>query len=123
VDRLGNTESPQTLRVRVDLTAPTVSGLPVQPCRIWPPNERMVQVAEVAGHDDFSGVSSVDVGVTVDEEATGDVEIVGGVVRVRAIRDDEGDGRVYTVTAHVTDVAGNLTTQSGACVVPHDVRP
>jgi mannose/cellobiose epimerase-like protein (N-acyl-D-glucosamine 2-epimerase family) len=123
VDRLGNTESPQTLRVRVDLTAPTVSGLPVQPCRIWPPNERMVQVADVAGHDDFSGVSSVDVGVTVDEEATGDVEIVGGVVRVRAIRDDEGDGRVYTVTAHVTDVAGNLTTQSGACVVPHDVRP
>jgi mannose/cellobiose epimerase-like protein (N-acyl-D-glucosamine 2-epimerase family) len=123
VDRLGNTESPQTLRVRVDLTAPTVSGLPLQPCRIWPPNERMVQVADVVGHDDFSGVSAVDVEVTVDEPATGDVEIVGGVVRVRAIRDDEGDGRVYTITARVTDVAGNQTTESGVCVVPHHVRP
>ena len=123
VDRLGNAESPQTLRVRVDLTPPTVSGLPGQPCRIWPPNERMVRVADVVGADDYSGVAAVDVDVTVDEPAAGDVGIDGGVVRVRAVRDDEGDGRVYTVTAHVTDVAGNLTTQSGTCVVPHDVRP
>ena len=122
VDRLGNTESAQTIRVRVDVTPPTVSGLPAQSCQIWPPNKRMVQVAEVEGEDDFSGVAAVDVEVTVDEEAAGDVEIDGGVVRVRAIRDNEGDGRVYTVTARVTDVAGNVMTRSGTCVVPHDRR-
>ncbi|HEX6151049.1 AGE family epimerase/isomerase [Nocardioides sp.] len=123
VDRLGNEETPRTIQVRVDLTAPTISGMPSQPCRIWPPNERMVQVADVVGHDAFSGLVSLNVDVTVDEPAAGDVEKVDGLVRVRATRDDEGDGRVYTVTASVTDVAGNLTTESGDCVVPHDRRP
>ena len=123
VDRVGNAEGTQSVRVRVDLTPPTISGLPGQPCAIWPPNERMVQVADVVGHDDFSGVAAVDVDVTVDEPAIGDVEIVGGVVRVRAVREDEGDGRVYTITARVTDTAGNRTTASADCVVPHDVRP
>ena len=37
VDRLGNPETPQRLVVRVDLTAPTIAGLPPQPCVIWPP--------------------------------------------------------------------------------------
>ena len=97
VDRNGNTEPARTLHVRVDLTAPSVSGLPRVPCRIWPPNERMVLVADVAGADALSGVASVDVVVTVDEPADGDVEVVGGRVRVRAVRDDEGDGRTYTV--------------------------
>ena len=83
----------------------------------------MVQVADVVGADAFSGVAAVDVDVMVDEPAAGDVEVVGGRVRVRAIRDDEGDGRDYTITARVTDVAGNATTESGTCVVPHDQRP
>jgi mannose/cellobiose epimerase-like protein (N-acyl-D-glucosamine 2-epimerase family) len=123
VDRLGNTEDPQTLRVRVDLTAPTVTGLPDPLCRIWPPNERMVAIADVVGHDALSGVAEVRVDVTVDELADGDVVVDGGVVRVRATRDDEGDGRVYTVTGTVTDVAGNRSTALGTCLVPHDRRP
>ena len=123
VDRLGNTEPTQTLRVRVDRTAPTVSGLPTQPCQIWPPNERMVTVAQVVGADDFSGLASVDAEVSVDEpSAAGDVQVLDGRVRVRAVRDDEGDGRVYTVTATAADAAGNVTTAAGSCTVPHDVR-
>ncbi len=124
IDRLGNTEQAQTGHVRVDLTAPTVSGMPTQPCRIWPPNERMVTVADVVGADELSKVADVDVVVTVDERAAdGDVEVVGGQVSVLAFRDDEGDGRVYTITATVTDGAGNATTQTGTCTVPHDLRP
>ena len=123
VDRLGNTEPAQTVQVRVDLTYPSVSGLPPSPCRIWPPNERMVLVADVVGADALSGVATVDVEVTVDEPAAGDVEVVDGRVRVRAVRDDEGDGRTYTVSATVTDVAGNVTTETGSCTVPHDQRP
>ncbi len=123
VDRSGNTEQPRTLRVRVDLTAPSVSGMPVPPCRIWPPNERMVRVADVVGADAFSGVASVGAVVTVDEPADGDYQVVGGRVEVRATRDDEGDGRTYTITGTVTDVAGNATAQTGTCTVPHDQRP
>jgi mannose/cellobiose epimerase-like protein (N-acyl-D-glucosamine 2-epimerase family) len=123
VDRLGNMEDPQTLRVRVDLTVPTVSGMPDPACRIWPPNGRMVTIADVAGHDPLSGVADVRVDVTVDEPAHGDVVVDGGVVRVRATRDGAGDGRVYTVTGTVTDVAGNRSTALGCCLVPHDRRP
>jgi hypothetical protein len=123
VDRLGTMEAPETVRVRVDLTSPTVTGMPSQPCLIWPPNERMVQVADVVGHDAFSGVADLEVDVTADEPAVGDVVVDGGVVLVRAFRDDLGDGRLYSVRATVTDVAGNLTTESGGCVVPHDRRP
>ena len=39
VDLLGNREPVQTLRVRLDLTAPAVSGLPNEPCVIWPPEQ------------------------------------------------------------------------------------
>jgi mannose/cellobiose epimerase-like protein (N-acyl-D-glucosamine 2-epimerase family) len=123
VDRLGNTEGWQTRRVRVDLTGPAVTGLPDPSCRIWPPNGRMVQIADVVGHDALSGVAEVLADVTVDEPAAGDVEVDGGVVRVRATRDDEGDGRVYTVTGSVSDVAGNRSTALGSCLVPHDRRP
>jgi len=123
VDRLGNMSAPDTVRVRLDLTAPTITGMPVPHCRIWPPNGRMVQVADVVGQDVLSGVADLEVEVTVDEPAVGDVVVDGGVVLVRAVRDDQGDGRLYTVRASVTDVAGNLTTESGGCVVPHDRRP
>ena len=62
------------------------------------------------------------VNVTADEPAAGDVAVDGGTVQVRAFRDDDGDGRVYTVTATVTDVAGNATVDAGTCAVPHDQR-
>ena len=108
---------------RVDLTAPTVTGLPDPSCRIWPPNGRMVTIADVVGDDALSGVAAVSADVTVDEPAANDYVVDGGVVRVRATRDDEGDGRVYTVTGGVTDVAGNQSTAVGSCLVPHDRRP
>src|SRR5262249_32678474 len=49
VDLLGTREPTHTLHVRVDRTPPTVSGLPGQPCRLWPPNGRMFTVAHVTG--------------------------------------------------------------------------
>ena len=123
VDRLGNTESTQTLHVRVDRTPPTVGGLPTPPCRLWPPDGRMVEVATVVASDDFSGLASVDVDATADEPAAGDAEVVEGRVWLRAARDGDGNGRVYTVRATAADVAGNVTTDTGTCTVPHDQRP
>jgi hypothetical protein len=122
VDLLGNREPVQSLQVRVDRTPPTVSGLPTQPCRIWPPNGRMVTVAHVVGADTLSGVADATAEGTADEPAAGDVLVDGGTVQVRAFRDDEGDGRIYTVTGTVTDAAGNITVGQGVCTVPHDQR-
>ena len=52
VDTLGNTEAEQSLTLRIDHTAPAVSGLPEEPCVLWPPNGRLVRIADVTGSDD-----------------------------------------------------------------------
>ena len=120
VDRLGNREPARTLTVRIDRTPPVVAGLPADRCVIWPPNKKLVHVAHVIGSDSPSGVAGVDVAVTISEAAApGDVVIVDDTVYVRAVRDDEGPGRTYTVTATVTDMAGNATTDQASCLVPH----
>ena len=59
VDLLGNREPAQHLSVRIDRTAPTVSGLPQQPCLIWPPNKRMVRAADVVSDDSLSGIADL----------------------------------------------------------------
>ncbi len=44
-------------------------------------------------------------------------------VLLRAERDDEGSGRIYTITITVTDAEGNITTEDLTVTVPHHVRP
>ena len=123
VDRLGNAEEPQTLTIRLDLTAPEVGGLPTVPCVMWPPNGRMVQVADVVGTDALSGVALVQVSATSSEPALpGDIVVDGARVQVRATRAGRGPGRTYTVIGRVTDNAGNTTSATGTCLVPHDRR-
>lgn len=123
VDRLGNTEQPRVLEVRIDRTSPTLAGLPSQPCMLWPPDRRMVQVAQATGADALSGVAGVQADVTADEPtAPDDVRVDGGTVEVRASRSGAGDGRTYLVRAVVTDVAGNTTPGEAECTVPHDQR-
>jgi hypothetical protein len=46
--------------------------------------------------------------------------ISGGTVQVRAERVGSGGGRVYTITATASDLAGNIATQTATCKVPHD---
>lgn len=122
VDLLGNREPSRTILLGVDDTPPTVAGLPVEPCVIWPPNGRMVTVADAVGADVLSGLAGLVVGVTADEAMAGDVLVDDGTVQVRATREGKGDGRVYTLTATVTDVAGNTAVEVGTCTVPHDQR-
>jgi hypothetical protein len=54
-----------------------------------------------------------------------DIAITGPVggpftVQLRASRDGNGTGRVYTITATATDKAGNATKSTTTCTVPHD---
>jgi hypothetical protein len=88
-----------------------------------------VLVASVIAKDGLSGLvgpSTVRVTSNEPENGTGDgdlapdVVISGGTVQVRAERAGRGTGRIYTITATATDLAGNTATQTATCKVPHD---
>ena len=121
VDYNRNLEEPKSLLVRIDTTPPVLSGLPVPGCSIWPPNEQMVQIANVASNDTLSGTDSLVVTGSVNSPANGnevpDIVINGGTVTVRARPPKEGNPIVYTVTAVATDKAGNSSTLSAICKV------
>jgi hypothetical protein len=112
-DRFGNLEPVHTHVVRIDRTPPVLAGLPGA-CTLWPPDHRMVQVADVRATDDGSGVAALTAGAT-----GGDATVDGGVIRVRAEKGERGAERTYTLTARATDVAGNATEGAAECVVPH----
>ena len=129
VDNAGNRETAKTLTVRVDKTPPTVTGLPTS-CTLWPPDHRLVQVASINVADSTSGASgSPVITATSNEPENGigdgdlapDVVISGGNVQLRAERAGNGTGRVYTIKAQTTDLAGNTTTKATTCSVPRDM--
>jgi hypothetical protein len=131
VDNAGNQEVPNTLTVRIDRTPPALSGMPAADCVLWPPDHRMVQIASIAAADSLSGPAGEPaITVTSNEPDAGlgnddlvpDVTIEGGNVQVRAERAGNGPGRIYSITATSTDLAGNTTTAASTCIVPHDRR-
>jgi hypothetical protein len=128
VDRAGNAEVARTLRVAIDRTPPAITGMPAN-CSIWPPNNKMVAIATVAAGGGDSGLSAFSVSATSNEAQTKpkevDIEIAGSglaprAVSLRASRDGSGSGRVYTIVANATDAAGNSSTATATCLVPHN---
>jgi hypothetical protein len=117
-DNMGNLEPRHSYEVRIDKTAPTIAGLP-HGCELWPPDNQMVHVADISAGDKGSGL--YDLSVTSSSDALsddGDIAISGGSVDLRAQKAEDGATRTYQVTATAADVAGNLSTASGTCVVP-----
>jgi hypothetical protein len=126
-DAAGNDEATKTLAVRIDPTQPDINGLPSSDCTLWPPDHEMRPVAVVNADDGLSGIASLEVNATSDEPAdpeSPDVLITrdgdGYAVALRAERLGNGPGRLYTITATATDIAGNVKTMTANCVVPHD---
>lgn len=131
-DRAGNTEAVKTLVVMIDKTAPTIS-LSANPEEITPPNGKMVPVTlTLNGADAVSGLALVSYTVTDEYGAslsipprtlTGNSASWTETLLVEARRNGEdSDGRLYTVTATLTDAAGNISTASVNIVVAHDQR-
>jgi hypothetical protein len=123
-DRAGHREELHTADVLVDATAPQLSGLP-DGCTLWPPNKRLVHVAEVTASDAGSGVATgplVSAWSNARSDAH-DIVIDGGSVWLRAEKAEQGRARVYTVRATATDVAGNTAVTTGNCSVRHPRRP
>ena len=124
-DRAGNTASVSVV-VNIDKTPPVISGLP-QNCELWPPDHKMVHVADVIVSDALSGVADSSLNAVSSEPETGpsygnfapDVQIDNGTVQLRAERYSL-NGRTYDLTATATDVAGNTAQGNATCLVPHD---
>jgi len=131
VDGSGNTESPNTLALKIDGTAPTASAAAL-PASLWPPDGRTVLVT-VSGTvaDATSGVDPSSARFSVVDEygqvqPTGAVSIGSGghytaAVSLPASRNgSDKDGRRYTIVVRVLDNAGNLGTATTLVTVPHD---
>jgi len=129
-DAAGNEEAAKTLSVRLDGSAPGISGLPSGGCSLWPPNHKLQQVAVVSATDTLSGVASLQVAATSSEPSDpNDPDVVvtpdgsgGFVVKLRAERLGSGSGRLYTLTATARDSADNVRTATATCAVAHDRR-
>jgi hypothetical protein len=123
IDRAGNVEAAHVLVIRIDRTPPAITGLP-SACSVWPPNNRMVEVATVRATDGVSGIATF--AVTVGNNETGAADAVvtatgnARTVAVKATRDGNGSGRTYTIAATASDVAGNTASATAMCTVPHD---
>jgi mannose/cellobiose epimerase-like protein (N-acyl-D-glucosamine 2-epimerase family) len=118
VDALGNAAAPQSLSIRIDRTAPSVSGIPSTPCVVWPPTHRLVRVATVDAADGRSGVATWEVTASAPHADRRDIVIIHGRVYVRAELDPYGKTRTYEIAAVATDRAGNATDARGTCTVP-----
>ncbi|HEX8558193.1 MAG TPA: family 10 glycosylhydrolase [Pyrinomonadaceae bacterium] len=131
-DAAGAAEAAQSLVVRIDKTAPALS-LGATPDRIWPANNQPFEVSLAgAGTDAVSGLASVSYVVTDEYGAalsiparalSGASAAWAEALTVEATRrGDDRDGRLYRVTATLTDQAGNTSTAVANVVVPHDRR-
>lgn len=135
-DGSGNTSNCQVTMTVEDTIPPDIVGVAATPAVLWPPNHKMkrIQVA-IEATDDCDPTPACEViNVTSDEPDTGidfgknesdragDTEIVGPTtVKLRAERDPEGDGRVYTITVECRDGTDSNATQATTTVkVYHD---
>lgn len=126
VDEAGNIEAPHSLSIKLDKTPPAFAGMP-SGCSLWPPNHTLVQAAAVSATDTLSGLSTFDVNVSSSEPDGEQPEfVVSGnalqpqAVQLRTERSGSGSGRVYTITASASDLAGNTASSSAICTVPLD---
>jgi hypothetical protein len=129
-DKAGNVSLQATKTgIKIDKKVPVISGMPAMGCTLWPPNHKMTEVATVTASDTLSGVAPSTFKVTGTSNEPSDPkdpDIVitpnasgGFVVQLRAERLGTGTGRVYTLTAASADLAGNATTTTATCTVPH----
>ena len=109
-----------------DSTPPNIS-VDVSPKTIWPPNGRMVDVNLTGSITDEIPYETK---ILVDDEYDllepfifTDQAQINQTVQLKAFRrEDDKDGRKYTIKVLSTDLAGNSSFESFEVIVPHDQR-
>jgi DNA/RNA endonuclease G (NUC1) len=126
------TSSEATVSITVGDTVGPVITLNGNSIALWPPNKKFhpITVADlVAGaSDNFDpnvNLNSVVIASVSSDEGTaanGDIVVAADCksVHLRADRNGNGDGRVYTITFRARDAAGNTSFVSAKVTVPHD---
>ena len=121
VDNAGNSAS-TSVTLNIDKTSPSVN-VTATPNILWPPNHKMVNVM-VGGSAADGGSDVVSAVITVTDEYgiyNMTVPGFGSTILLEASRNGKDkDGRLYTITAVVTDKAGNQSTATTTVLVPHD---
>ena len=129
---MGNTEPTHSHVVNIDKTPPDITGLPDR-CKLWPPDHRFRDVADVIATDpvaevglSVSGIAKLVVTVSSNHPAADDRDIRvtyrsdrTATVALRAAKARTGSARRYDIKARATDRAGNSSTASATCIVPH----
>ena len=120
---------PVIIGLALDSVGPEID-IDLSRTQLWPPNHKYVTVTADVEVTDPSGVASWELvsvtssepddapgnadGITVD-----DVVVVDDTTfKLRAERNENGPGRVYTITYRATDNAGNTTTETATVSVP-----
>jgi pimeloyl-ACP methyl ester carboxylesterase len=124
-DRAGNTATIGVV-VNIDKTPPVIGGRP-ESCELWPPNHKLVSVADLVITDELAGVAISSVTATSNEPEHGpgygneapDVVIAGGNISLRSERYSQS-GRIYDLAVTAIDLAGNIAEAEASCRVPHD---
>jgi len=124
-DSAGNS-SETTFEVEViDTTAPEVSASVLRDT-LWSPNHKLVDVGLSYSASDTASDVTVIVTVTSGEDdngsgdgnTTGDAQLDGNTLLLRAERDGGGSGRIYTITVTATDAYGNTSSDLVEVSVP-----
>jgi hypothetical protein len=101
-----------------------IAGATASPSSLWPPNDKMVNVAIGYTATDTCGAAApvtCSLSVASNEGSSADWSVVDARdVQLRATRDGGGNGRIYTVTITCTDTAGAASNAAVTVTVPHD---
>src|SRR5262245_11385647 len=110
---------------------PTITNATADPSILWPPNHRMVNVTITYDVTDNCALpfDSCTLTVTSNEPVLGHgsghtspdwIVVDDHHVLLRAEREGNGNGRIYTTTITCTDSGGNSSDEQVDVVVPHD---
>jgi uncharacterized repeat protein (TIGR01451 family) len=102
---------------------PTITDASANPSVLWPPNHKLVDVTVDYNVTDNCPLppDSCTLSVTSNEPGDGDWIILDAHhVQLRAEREGNGNGRIYTITITCIDSGGNSSHESVEVSVPHD---
>jgi hypothetical protein len=123
IDNAGNAETPpQEMIVNIDKTSPSIPALSANRVILWPNHKKAAVVLGGLVADSGSGIASTVITVT-DEYGIYNMTVpgLGSVFQLEAwCKDSDMDGRLYTITAVITDNAGNQSTVTTTVLVPHN---
>lgn len=126
-DNFDNVSSCNAIVKVIDNIAPSIS-LSTNNSTLWPPNNKMIPInVSVDVSDNCPGATYVLSSITSNENISDDVSnadfnTADNSFDLRAQRNGNGNGRVYTITYTVTDASGNISYAEVSVNVPHDQR-